>query len=82
MQRDLDRFAEFYKTKHASRKLDWDHSLGTATVTARFSIDLGDSKKLNKELTVSLYQAVVLLLFNDNEKLPFRDIKEQTSLRE
>lgn len=62
-----------YKGQHAGRKLDWDHSLGTATLKARF-------KGGDKELSVSLYQAVILMLFNDASELSFMDIKEQTRL--
>ena len=47
MQSELDAFVTFYKSKHQGRKLDWDHSLGTATLKARF-------KAGSKELTVSL----------------------------
>ncbi|KAI0665335.1 hypothetical protein C8Q78DRAFT_1065044 [Trametes maxima] len=51
--------------------LDWDHALGTATLKARF-------KGGEKELSVSLYQAVILLLFNEDETIAYADIKAQT----
>jgi cullin-4 len=51
------------------------HSLGTAILRARF-------KAGTKELSVSLYQAVVLLLFNETTEIPFVDIKEQTNIGE
>jgi cullin-4 len=70
MQADLTAFGTYYKVKHAQHVLDWDHALGTATLTARF--DPG-----TKELSVSLYQAVVLLLFNETMEMPFADIKAQ-----
>ena len=35
---------------------------------------------VDKELSVSLYQAVILMLFNDASELSFMDIKEQTRL--
>ncbi len=70
MQEDLRRYVLFYKTKHQGHKLDWDHSLGTASLRARF-------KAAEKELSVSLYQAVVLLLFNEGEQIPFAEIKSQ-----
>jgi cullin 4 len=78
MQECLTRFNEFYRQKHSSRKLDWYHTLGTATLTARFP-------KGDKELSVSLFQAVVLLLFgnmDDSEgvKLNYEDIRQQTGL--
>ncbi|KAG1814325.1 Cullin family-domain-containing protein [Suillus subaureus] len=71
MQADLDNYATFYKIKHQGHKLDWDHSLGTATVKARFAAG-------PKDLTVSLYQAVVLLLFNKETEIGFRHILEET----
>ena len=73
MQADLTAFTEFYKNKHSGRKLDYDHSLGTVTLRARF-------KSEEKELSVSLFQAVVLLLYSDEDNIGFRDIKENTGI--
>ena len=73
MQKDLDAFLAYYKSKYKGRKLDWDHALGTVTMKARFTSG-------EKELSVSLYQAVILLLFNDSDSLSYADIKEQTRL--
>ncbi|CDO70959.1 hypothetical protein BN946_scf184829.g68 [Trametes cinnabarina] len=73
MQQDLADYTEFYKKKHQGRKLDWDHALGTATLKARFNAG-------EKELSVSLYQAVILLLFNEETTISYADIKEQTRL--
>ncbi|THG96189.1 hypothetical protein EW026_g5599 [Hermanssonia centrifuga] len=75
MQEDLRRYVLFYKTKHQGHKLDWDHSLGTASLRARF-------KAAEKELSVSLYQAVVLLLFNEAEQIPFAEIKSQIRMED
>ena len=73
MQEELTKYSEYYKGRHSGHKLDWDHSLGTATLKARFGAGV-------KELSVSLFQTIVLLLFNDTEELPFADIKEQTNI--
>lgn len=73
MKEELNRFTLYYKTKHSGRALFWDHSLGTATLKARFSPG-------NKELSVSLYQAAVLLLFNQSPQISFQDIKSQTEM--
>lgn len=73
MTDELNNFSEFYKKEHGTRKLDWDHALGTATLRANF-------KAGPKELSVSLYQAIILILFNDLQEIPFRDIKSQTSM--
>ncbi|KAG2097940.1 uncharacterized protein F5147DRAFT_777805 [Suillus discolor] len=58
------------RIKYQGHKLDWDHSLGTATVKARFAAG-------PKDLTVSLYQDVVLLLLN-KETDRYRYILEET----
>ncbi len=75
MQDDLSAYTAFYKKHHQGRKLDWDHALGTATLRARF-------KAGEKELSVSLYQGAVLLLFNDEATYAYADIKAQTGLGE
>lgn len=73
MQDEITKYTTFYKSKHSGRKLDWDHALGTATLRARF-------KNGEKELSVSLYQGIILLLFNESAELAFKEIKEQTSM--
>ncbi|KAG1746967.1 Cullin family-domain-containing protein [Suillus lakei] len=73
MQADLNNYTTFYKIKHQGHKLDWDHSLGTATVKARFTAG-------PKDLTVSLYHAVVLLLFNEEKEIGYRQILEETRM--
>jgi cullin-4 len=73
MQDELTRYAQFYKTKHQGHKLYWDHTLGTVTLNAKFASGV-------KDLTMSLYQAVVLLLFNDANELSYRDIQLQTHM--
>ncbi|KAH9850620.1 Cullin-domain-containing protein [Lenzites betulinus] len=75
MQDDLIAYTEFYKKHHQGHKLDWDHALGTATMRARF-------KAGEKELSVSLYQAAMLLLFNEEPTITYADLKEQTGLED
>ncbi|KZP32792.1 hypothetical protein FIBSPDRAFT_882127 [Athelia psychrophila] len=75
MQDLLGAYTSFYISKHQGHKLTWDHALGTATLAARFAAG-------NKELSVSLYQCVVLLLFNDNVELAYKDIEEGTRMGE
>ncbi|KDQ30201.1 hypothetical protein PLEOSDRAFT_1035820 [Pleurotus ostreatus PC15] len=75
MQEDLQTFTDYYKKKHQGRILNWDHALGTATLKGRF--DPGP-----KELSVSLYQAIILLMFNDVDEISFADIKEQILLED
>lgn len=79
----LDRFKSFYQSKYNGRTLSWAHSLDTCSLKAKFP------KGGRKELSVSLFQAVVLLLFNDTAAtgeggeegtLAFKDIVEMTRL--
>lgn len=74
--RSLDRFRDFYASKHSGRVLAWQHSLDQCTLRARF----GTSRK---ELNVSLYQTLVLLLFNNlkaEETLSVEEIAASTKL--
>lgn len=61
-------FNKFYLQKHTGRKLQWQPTLGHCVLKATF--DAGP-----KDLQVSLFQALVLLLFNDNDTLSFEEIK-------
>lgn len=72
--RDFDRF---YNNKYNGRKLFWKHSLAHCQLKARFP-------KGYKEIVVSSFQAIVLLLFNDvrnDETLSYRDLRKATGLR-
>ncbi len=51
-------FQDFYTSKQSGRQLQWHNSLGTCLLRARFP-------KGAKELSVSLFQAVLLCLFNE-----------------
>ncbi|KAI0344167.1 Cullin-domain-containing protein [Trametopsis cervina] len=75
MGEELQAYMNFYRKKHSGHKLDWDHSLGIATVRARFSAG-------EKELSVSLYQAIILLLFNEGDEKPFSEIKMLTQMED
>ena len=73
----LERFTGHYKSKHGGRKLDWKHALAHCQIKAIFA-------KGNKELVVSSFQAVVLLLFNGlgtDDHLSYEHIKSGTGLR-
>ncbi|KAM0790651.1 hypothetical protein ACM66B_004511 [Microbotryomycetes sp. NB124-2] len=78
----LDRFKSFYTSKYSGRTLSWVHSLDTCTLRAQFP------KSGKKELSVSLFQAVILLLFNNvsssssegGGKLSFEEIVEATRI--
>ncbi|XP_060191854.1 cullin-4-like [Lycium barbarum] len=70
-----DIFKEFYLSKYNGRRLMWQNSLGHCVVKAEFP-------KGKKELAVSLFQTVVLMLFNDAEKLSFQDMREATRIED
>lgn len=66
-------FQKFYSINHNGRKLVWQPNLGHCIVKAVFESG-------NKELQVSLFQAIVLLLFNESNKLTFSEIHELTNI--
>lgn len=68
-----DLFKEFYISKHNGRRLMWQSSLGQCVMRVQFPKGL-------KELHVSLFQCVVLMLFNDAEALTYREIEETTGI--
>ena len=70
-----DVFREFYLSKHTGRRLLWHHPLGHCVLRAHFP-------RGPKELAVSLFQAVVLLLFNDSDTLTLADLRDATGLEE
>jgi len=75
---EIDMFEVHYKAKHSGRKLDWKHALAHCQMKAAFP-------KAKKELVVSSFQAIVLLLFNDvaiDEHLTYEHLKTATGLRE
>eukprot|EP00026_Physarum_polycephalum_P002994 Phypoly_transcript_03003.p1 GENE.Phypoly_transcript_03003~~Phypoly_transcript_03003.p1 ORF type:complete len:794 (-),score=172.71 Phypoly_transcript_03003:221-2440(-) len=71
-------FKKFYLAKHSGRRLTWQNSLGFCVVRAFFPI-------ARKELSVSLFQAVVLALFNDvpdGGQLTLKEIQEGSGIEE
>lgn len=56
-------FEKFYLDKHSGRQLTWQGNMGTADLRAYFA-EMKGSKK-TRELNVSTYSMVILLLFND-----------------
>lgn len=73
----IDKFELQYKAKHSGRKLDWKHALAHCQVKAKFP-------RGNKELVVSSFQAIVLLLFNglkEDEHIDYNYLREATGLR-
>ena len=73
----IDKFEKHYKAKHSGRKLEFKHALAHCQVKAKFP-------RGNKELVVSSFQAIVLLLFNglkEGEHMDYNYLKEATGLR-
>jgi len=66
-------FEGYYLEKHSGRRLVWNNSLSQCTLRAKFNTGY-------KELTLSFYQAIILILFNDHEKLLFKEILEITNI--
>ena len=56
-------FEKFYLDKHSGRRLTWQANMGTADIRAHFPEMKGTKK--TRELNVSTYAMVILLLFND-----------------
>lgn len=75
MSRQLEYFRAFYLTKQSGRRLMWRHGLGHCVLKAKF-------KKCVKELTMSLFQAVVVLLFNDNNLLSVDQVRQGSGLED
>jgi len=74
-------FKNFYTTKYHGRKLQWQPNLGHCTLIGTFiSPEGNDNKTRRHELIVSLYQALVLLLFNDKDELTYNEILESTKI--
>lgn len=70
-----DIFKEFYLGKHNGRKLQWQPTLGHCVLKATF-------KAGQKELVVSLFQTLVILLFNESDEHNFEYIKAATNIED
>uniref|UniRef100_A0A7N6AH21 Cullin-4A n=1 Tax=Anabas testudineus TaxID=64144 RepID=A0A7N6AH21_ANATE len=68
-------FKLFYLGKHSGRKLQWQPTLGHAVLKAEF-------KEGKKELQVSLFQTLVLLMFNEGEEFSIEEIRTATGIEE
>lgn len=68
-------FNSYYTNKHNGRRLQWHPYLGHCILKANFP-------RGRKELVVSLLQAIVLLLFNDDEHLSYRSILAATGVED
>ncbi|XP_022348158.1 cullin-4B-like [Enhydra lutris kenyoni] len=75
MEKLQENFKNFYLSKHSGRKLQWQSTLGHCVLKAEF-------KKGKKELQVTLFQALVLLMFNEGDQFSLEEIKVATGLED
>ncbi|CAD6231357.1 unnamed protein product [Miscanthus lutarioriparius] len=76
MVKCVEIFSKFYHSNtDRKRKLNWIYSLGNCTVVGNF-------KAQKIDLIVTTYQAALLLLFNESERLSFFEIVTQLNLSE
>lgn len=68
-------FQNFYVLKYSGRKLQWQQSLGYCILKADFASG-------KKELQVSLFQTIILLLFNNCNEMTYTEIKESSNLED
>ena len=74
-------FEKFYLGKHSGRQLTWQANMGTADLRAYFPETKGAKK--TRELNVSTYAMVILLLFNElppGQSLTCEEIQAQTNI--
>ncbi|KAL6714611.1 hypothetical protein ACLMJK_008036 [Lecanora helva] len=74
-------FEKFYLSKHNGRQLTWQANMGTADLRAYFP-EMKGSKK-TREINVSTYAMVILLLFNDlppGASLTCEEIQARTNI--
>jgi cullin 3 len=70
-----EKFRSYYLGTHTGRRLSWQTNMGTADVKATFG--KGGQKH---ELNVSTYQMCVLMLFNNAERLSYKEIEQATEI--
>jgi len=66
-------FKKYYLSNHNGRRLTWQTNMGTGDIRAMF-------KGKRHELSVSTYQMVILLLFNNQEAHTCAEIQEATGI--
>ncbi|KAI9663184.1 MAG: hypothetical protein M1821_008232 [Bathelium mastoideum] len=71
-----ERFSNFYTNKHQGRKLTWLWQLCKGELRANYV----KSNKVPYTFQVSTYQMAILLLFNEQDSVPYDEIAAGTSL--
>ena len=81
IERIKEGFEKFYLDKHSGRQLTWQANMGTADIRAYFP-EMKGAKK-TRELNVSTYAMVILLLFNDlppGHSMTCEEVQAQTNI--
>lgn len=66
-------FEKFYTSRKHGRKLQWQPNLSLCTLIANF-------EQSKNELIVSLFQALVLLLFNAKDEIKYKELEQSTAI--
>lgn len=69
-----DKFRTYYLGTHNGRRLTWQTNMGSADIKATF----GRGQK--HELNVSTYQMCVLMLFNNADRLSYKEIEQAVEI--
>lgn len=69
-----EKFRSYYLGTHTGRRLSWQTNMGTADLKATFG------KGQKHELNVSTYQMCVLMLFNNADRLTYKEIEQATEI--
>ncbi|KAK8644318.1 hypothetical protein V6N13_123628 [Hibiscus sabdariffa] len=69
-----EKFRNYYLGTHTGRRLSWQTNMGTADLKATFG------KGQKHELNVSTYQMCVLMLFNNADRLSYKEIEQPTEI--
>jgi len=69
-----EKFLLYYLSNYTDRKLSWQTNMGTAAIKATFE----NGQK--HELIVSTYQMCVLMLFNNADRLSYKEIEQATEI--
>lgn len=70
-----EKFTEFYKKKYSGRNLQWQPALG-------YTLVKGHICGAPKEFQLSLYQTIILLLFNHKDEVNYEEIAESNKIDE
>ncbi|KAK9136495.1 hypothetical protein Syun_015825 [Stephania yunnanensis] len=69
-----EKFRMYYLGTHTGRRLSWQTNMGTADLKATFG------KGQKHELNVSTYQMCILMLFNNADRLSYKEIEQATEI--